>query len=108
MAMSLDPRTMNITYLGALGATLIVSGVVMKNSAEHAGKDSQLGVVFFALVADHEFGYARYAHLDPDMIDLALVVMAVRRLDHHPAGGEMVKILLQLFSLFAHARFNRR
>lgn len=46
----MDPRNMRISHAGALGATMIIAGVVMKNSMEQLKKgDSTAGMVLFVL-----------------------------------------------------------
>ena len=65
-----------------------------------------MGVIGGLGPVDHHV-LARYADIDPYTVKLALVVMAVRRLDHHGATDDAVVEAFELLRLLADARLDR-
>ena len=65
------------------------------------------GLVLAALVADHDVRPAGHADVDPHVVELALVVVAMGRLDHHATAGDVAEVGLQLLGPFPHPGLDR-
>jgi hypothetical protein len=57
-----------------------------------------MGVVLARIATDHHF-MTWHRHIHPHVVDAALMMVAMGRLDHHPAGDEIRRELFQ----FPHA-----
>ena len=58
------------------------------------------------ITTDHDL-LMRHCDIDPDLVEVAMVLMMVFRFNGNPTAGDVVAMLFQFCSFFPNAGFNR-